>query len=253
MPTVVVLQREAQSPPALIGEYLVDARLALDLRRLDRGDPLPAAAELERAAALVTLGGRRRIGDDPGAPLLARERELLAAALAAGLPTLGVGLGAQQLCRAAGGDVVPRAALDLGWEPIEFSARDAFVAGVHPRPLVFSWRADTCRLPDAALPLADTDGDPQIFRVGAAAWGVQFHPELDRRLLRSWLREAAQVIERERADGGRALRAASRRELLRSAMVCGELMANFLTVARQHGQESVGSRKRAAPEGGLGL
>ncbi len=232
MPTVVILQHEAQSPPALIGEYLGDARLTLDVRRLDRGDPLPSAAELERCAALVTLGGRGRVGDGSAEPLLALERELLAAAVSAALPTLGIGLGAQQLCLAAGGDVYPRAALDLGWEPIEFSARDAFVAGMHPRPLVFSWREDTCRLPDEALPLADTDGDPQIFRVGRAAWGVQFHPELDRRLLRSWLRAAGGVIAREHPDGGRVLRDVSKRELLRSAMVCGELMANFLTVAR---------------------
>jgi len=232
MPTVVVLQHEAQSPPALIGEYLADARLDLDVRHLDRGDPLPGAGEVRSAVALVTLGGRRRIGDDPGDPLLAAERELLAAAAAAALPTLGVGLGAQQLCLAAGGDVYPRAALDLGWEPIEFSARDAFVAGVHPRPLVFSWRDDTCRPPDGALTLADTDGDPQIFRVGEAAWGLQFHPELDRRLLRSWLRDAQGALGREHSDGGRALRDASKRELLRSAMLCGELMANFLTVAR---------------------
>jgi len=238
MPTVVIVQHETASPPALIGEYLRDARVTLDVRRLELGDALPGVAELDRCAALVTLGGRGHLGDDHAEPSLARERELLAAALSGGLPTLGIGLGAQQLCKAAGGEVVPRDALDLGWEPIEFVARDAFVAGVHPRPLVFSWRDDTCRLPGGAEALADTDGDPQIFRVGEAAWGVQFHPEVDRRLLRSWLRAAAGVIARERADGGRAvsemsaLREMSKRELLRSAMLCGELMANFLTLAR---------------------
>jgi GMP synthase-like glutamine amidotransferase len=232
MPTAVVLQHEAHSPPALIGEYLADARLVVDLRRLDRGDSLPTAGEMRSAAALVALGGRRRLGDDRNDPLLARERELLAAAVAAALPTLGVGLGAQQLCLAAGGDVHPRVALDLGWEPIEFSTRDDLVAGVHPRPLVFSWREDTCRLPDEALTLADTGGDPQIFRIGEAAWGVQFHPELDRALLRTWLRDAAGTLASVHPDGGRALSDASKRELLRSAMLCGEIMANFLTVAR---------------------
>ena len=231
MPTVVIVQHEAQSPPALVGEYLRDARLTLDVRRLDRGDPLPGLDELRAAAALVTLGGRARVGDDPAEPGLVRERELLAAAVPVAVPTLGIGLGAQQLCLAGGGDVYPRAELDLGWEPIEFSARDDFVAGVHPRPLVFSWREDTCRLPDDALLLADTAGDPQIFRIGEAAWGVQFHPELDRRLLRAWLR-AADTIVRGYDDRGLGLRDMSKRELLRSAMVCGELMANFLTLAR---------------------
>ncbi len=232
MSTVVIVQHEAQSPPALVGEYLRDARLRLDVRRLDRGDSLPSVAELARCDALVTLGGRGRVGDEPAAPALARERELLAAALSSALPTLGIGLGAQQLCKAAGGDVSPRDELDLGWEPIEFRARDAFVAGVHPRPLVFCWREDTCRPPDEAERLADTDGDPQIFRVGGAAWGVQFHPELDRRLLRSWLRAAAGALAGEHAGRAGALGDMSKRELLRSAMLCGELMANFVALVR---------------------
>ncbi len=251
MSSILVLQRDAQSPPALIGDYLVEAGFRLDARRLDRGDPLPGGDELDRAAALIVLGIDAAADDPPvghgrdGAQIAgdseAGRREalrspdqvgVLAEALGRGVPTLGVGYGAQQLVRAAGGDVFRRTELDLGWEPIEFAARDALVRDVDPRPLVFSWRTHTCRLPDDALLLADSAAEPQIFRLGEVAWGVEFHAEVDKPLLLGWLDSGAGS-----SDGGRPkrlarLRAASKRELLRSAMLCGQLMLNFLAAGR---------------------
>jgi GMP synthase (glutamine-hydrolysing) len=228
MRTIAIVQHDALGPPALIGEYLLEARFDVDIRRLDWDDPLPDAGELDGLAALVTIGEPASV-DDEGRAVLAAERELLAAALARKVPVLAVGLGARQLCLAGGGDVYARADLRLGWEPIEFAARDAFVYDVHPRPLVFSWRSFTCRLPDDALLLADSDAEPQIFRLGEVAWGVAFHPEVDKDLLRRWFDTDPALIEATCPGGLKKLRKMSRREMLRSAMLCGQLMANFLT------------------------
>ena len=144
-------------------------------------------------------GADAQIDDDRAGPVSSpAERELLAAALDREVPTLGVGPG-RPAARAwpAGGDVYARADLCLGWEPIEFAARDAFVCDIHPRPLVFSWRSHTCRLPDDALLLADSDAEPQIFRLGEVAWGVQFHPEVDRPLLRRLVRQPSRADRRD--------------------------------------------------------
>jgi GMP synthase (glutamine-hydrolysing) len=232
MRAVLIMQHDAQRPPGLIGEYLREARFELDVRRLDRGDPLPDGDELTGFAALVALGGALSADDETDGPSLAGERELLVAALDHEVPTLGVDLGARQLVAAGGGDVYARAGMCLGWQPIEFSARDAFVWDIHPRPLVFSWRSHTCRLPDRALPLADTDAEPQIFRFGDVAWGLQFHPEVDRRVLDGWFDAETGLIDETYPGGTKALRKMSRRELLRSAMLCGQLMANFLAAGR---------------------
>ena len=231
MRPIAIVQHDALGPPALIGEYLRDARSELDLRRLDRDDPLPDAGELDGLAALVTIGEPAG-SDDESRAVLAAERELLAAALVREVPVLAVGLGARQLCRAGGGDVYARAELSLGWEPIEFVARDGFVYDVHPRPLVFSWRAFVCRLPDDALLLADTVAEPQIFRFGEVAWGVAFHPEIDKDLLRRWFDTDPALIEATYPGGLKKLRKVSRREMLRTAMLCGQLMANFLAAGR---------------------
>jgi GMP synthase (glutamine-hydrolysing) len=228
---IAIVQHDALGSPALIGEYLRDARFELDIRRLDWDDPLPDAGELDGLAALVTIGEPAG-SDDESRAVLAGERELLAAALVREVPVLAVGLGARQLCLAGGGDVYPRAGLCLGWEPIEFAARDEFVYDVHPRPLVFSWRSSVCRLPDDALLLADTVAEPQIFRFGEVAWGVAFHPEIDKDLLRRWFDTDPALIEATYPGGLKKLRKVSRREMLRSAMLCGQLMANFLAAGR---------------------
>ena len=43
--------------------------------------------------------------------------------------------------------------------------------------------------PDATLLAATPDGIPQAMRVGRAAWGVQFHPEVDAAIVRAWAEE----------------------------------------------------------------
>jgi GMP synthase (glutamine-hydrolysing) len=236
MRTVVFLQHDDHTPPALIGDYLREARFELDVRRLDLGDPLPAAGELGGVAALIALGGDLNVDDDGTHPFLADERALLAQAIAREVPTLGVCLGAQQLALAGGGEVYRRSGLFLGWNPIAFAARDALVYDVHPRPLVFSWRDYACRLPDEALLLADGEAggqsEPQIFRFGEVAWGLMFHPEVDKPLLQDWFGRDAAIVERAYTGGVKSLLKTSKRELLRSAMLCGQLMGNFLTAGR---------------------
>ena len=85
---------------------------------------------------------------------------------------------------------------------------------------------------DAFDRLADTVAEPQIFRFGELAWGVAFHPEIDKDLLRRWFDTDPALIEATYPGGLKKLRKVSRREMLRSAMLCGQLMANFLAAGR---------------------
>jgi len=232
MTRCLIVQHDEPDPPALIGDYLREVGYELDLRRLHEGDRLPGPSGLDACDALVVLGGEMNVDQDAEHPWLADERELLAEALRRELPTLAVCLGAQQLALAAGGHVYQRATMDRGWEPIEFVARDELVVDLHPRPFVLSWRRYTCALPDQAELLADTAGEPQIYRVGRRAWGVLFHPEVDRKLVLSWLERDAAEIEESYEGGAKAFRKMTKRELLRSVMLCGQLMANFVAVVR---------------------
>jgi GMP synthase-like glutamine amidotransferase len=144
------------------------------------------------------------------------------------VPTLGICLGAQQLAASCGGGVVERPALALGWYPFVVEREDALLAGVDPHTLVFHWRQYACRLPEEAVLIASGDGDPQVFRLGSAAWGIQFHPEPSLEVLASWFADDPQTVARATTHGVDELLAESRRRLPASAALCRLVVANFL-------------------------
>jgi hypothetical protein len=88
--------------------------------------------------------------------------------------------------------------------------------------------------------LAMRDGEPQVFRLGDSAWGVQFHPEIDKRTVMGWLAADPQGAGAAWPQGLKKLKKFTKRELYRSALTCGLIMINFL--------EASGARQRARGE-----
>ncbi len=224
--TALVLQHEQGAPAGLFGDALRAGGLRLEERVLCAGDAVPAS--LDGYAALVVLGGDMNVGEEERFPFLLNERGLLAGAVASGLPTLGICLGAQQLAAACGGGVRRRASLGLGWRPFTVLRDDPLLQGVDTATRAFHWRWYACRLPEHAVLAATGDGDPQVFRVGAASWGVQFHPEVTYEILAGWFRDDAQAAG-EAGAAADALLAESRARLTASAALCERLAANFMT------------------------
>jgi GMP synthase (glutamine-hydrolysing) len=184
----VVVQHVAHEGPGSLADALVHAGSALQTVRVDRGDPVPGPEAVGSMAGLVVLGGPMGVHDD--ARWLADERALLAAAVAGGLPVLGVCLGAQQLAAALGAQVVtgPEPELGVGVVHLTTDALSDPVFGPSPSPLpCVHWHADTFALPDGAVLLARTDAyENQAFRVGRRAYGLQFHVEVTAELVGRW-------------------------------------------------------------------
>ena len=64
---------------------------------------------------------------------------------------------------------------------------DPVFAGMPRELLSLQWHGDTFDLPDGATRLAGSPAYPnQAFRVGADAYGVQFHLEVSPPLAREW-------------------------------------------------------------------
>ena len=228
-PRVTILQQEPAAGPALLGDLLGEARLRVDVRRLDHGDEVPT--EPAGLDALIVLGGDMNVGEEADYPFLRAEQRLLSQAVRRGLPTLGICLGAQLLAAAAGGGVERRAEPVLGWRPIVVHRDDDLIAGIDRETLLFQWRQYACRLPGEAVLIASGDGDPQIFRAGDAAWGVQFHPEVTIEVLASWVADDPQTVARCASGGGAGLLEESRRRLPASSALCRRLVTNFLAAA----------------------
>jgi GMP synthase-like glutamine amidotransferase len=189
---VAVVQHVAHEGPGVIADALAGAGLEPVVVRLDEGAPLPEVGDL---AGLVVLGGPMGVHDDGAYPWLAAERVLLADAVSAGIGVLGICLGAQQLAAALGAGVTAGRAPEVGLGSVVLTAagrRDPLFGPEYgglalPDVPCVHWHADTFELPDGAVHLAATRAYPhQAFRVGARAYGLQFHLEVDAGLAAAW-------------------------------------------------------------------
>ena len=188
-PCLIVQHLEPEGPYA-IGDALEEAGVPVDLRPVFAGAPLPR--DLADADGLVVMGGPMSAVSDEGFPTRRAELDLLAEALDAGLPTLGVCLGAQLLALAGGGTVTTGTdGPEIGWAPVELTGEageDPLMAGSPARLTVLHWHGDTFDPPAGATALAASSRyRNQAFRHGPRAWGLQFHLEIDHRAVDAFL------------------------------------------------------------------
>ena len=87
---LLVLQHIACEHPGVFTEVIAERGVEAVAVELDEGEPLPDWREFD---AVLAMGGPMGAGDDGDHPWLAAERELIADAVAAGRPVLGVCLG----------------------------------------------------------------------------------------------------------------------------------------------------------------
>jgi len=184
----VVLQHVAFEGPGSVASAITSSGAGLRSVRVDLGEAVPPPGAVGDMAGLVVLGGPMGVSDD--LPWLRHERALLHDAVAAGLPVLGVCLGAQQLAAALGAEVRRGPAPEYGVGEVHLTA-DAIgdpVFGPAPTPLpCVHWHGDTFSLPDGAVRLAGNGAyENQAFRMGARAYGLQFHVEVTASLVAHW-------------------------------------------------------------------
>jgi len=166
---------------------LNDAGAQLDGRYLRRGDPLP---DLDAVDGLIALGGEQSVTELERYPYLHEEAELLREAVEREVPVLGVCLGAQLLAHALGGAVrrLPRRTVE--WSRLERTpeAEGDPLTTALPQPVHgLHWNEDGFEPPPSGVELLTRAGHGcEMFRVGPCAWGVQFHPDVDGRMLDSW-------------------------------------------------------------------
>ena len=173
----------------------------------------------------MLLGGGLMPDADDEAPWLPIERALTREALDREVPTLGICLGGQVIAHVAGGEVraeygTPESgAVRITTTP---EGREDAVLGVlgEGAHMIENHVDQITKLPPGAVHLAASADVPnQAFRVGTAAWALQFHPEVGAERVATWdesalagkgfdkvaLAEAAMAVNDENTAASREL------------------------------------------------
>lgn len=194
---ILVIENDLVAPVGMLDGWLRKAGAEPVLCSPAVGQPLPA--DLAGYSALVVLGGAMNAYQDEVAPWLPELRALLAAAVRAELPTLGICLGAQLLAVAAGGRVSAAETPEYGAQLVakrQAAADDPLFRELPITPDVLQWHVDeVSQLPPGAVLLASSPVcEVEAFRVGRLAWGVQFHVETTPEIVTLWAHQDAQLL-----------------------------------------------------------
>jgi len=204
---VLIIIHQKDSNLGAIGDILQTQGYYLDVRCPAHGDRLPS--DLEQHDAVVVFGGPMSANDDRTLPFIRQELDWLPIALETEKPFLGVCLGAQLLARILGGKVTPHPEeiTEIGYfqiQPVEHSHSSRNSQSKYfdiPRH-VYHWHEEGIELPATATKLATGNTfSTQAFCYGHKAYGVQFHPEMTRKIMEKWLASGVKMLERSGAQG----------------------------------------------------
>ncbi len=171
------------------------------------GSPLPDAIA---CSGVVVTGSHAMVTDN--LPWSEATAAWIPSLIAAEVPFLGICYGHQLLAQAMGGRVgfhpggeeigtvdihlLPNSRTD----PLFCSLPSPFKAHTTHSQTVLS-------LPQGAVCLASNSFEPHhAFRLGSCAWGVQFHPEYDRKIMESYVVEQTEGLEAAGQDVPELLR-----------------------------------------------
>lgn len=197
-----IIQNDPDVPPGSYACRLAERGIHFRTVRLDRGEVLPP---LEGADGVIVLGGTMCMHDTGEFPFLLPLREFIRGCLSREIPYLGICLGGQLLADAAGGAITRSSGRgERGIVPVTLTPAgesDPLFRGIARIFKTFEWHDDSFEHPKGSVLLASSAVcQEQAFRLGARAWGLQFHPEVVAGIVEDWSRDENRA-ERERLLG----------------------------------------------------
>lgn len=193
MNVVAVVQHTSGEYLGLMEDHLEGRRIRFQYFRPFAGGRKLPARDVAADALLLLGGGPWGSAGTRDLPTLVEEIELTRAMLAEGTPVIGIGLGAQVLCLAAGGSSERR---DLTFEMLTARrTRDDALNGFLPEAFhQVVYMRDWPVLPADAIVLAEDNlGRPAVWQVGDNAYGFSGNPGIKLGMIEDLIMEFEEV------------------------------------------------------------
>ncbi len=188
---VLVLQHFHENPPGRVGELLKEHMIPFDIIHVGQ-EQLPNPTEY---GAIIVLGGTQHLYNKSKYPYTIHEEIYLHEAIRQRIPYLGMCLGGQLLANAFQAPIRRLPKEHIGFLQVHFTEagqQDALYQGLPGYQQAFQWHEDCFMLPAGAVSLAHhQDGSNQAFRYLDAAYGMQYHVEVNEEMLDHWLHDPA--------------------------------------------------------------
>lgn len=181
MSKVLVIRNDAKEGAGQLGRLIT-------MRGYDQDELLGWEADYAALtpadfAGLVVLGGAQGAYETDTYPYLADEIKLIRAFVDAGLPVIGLCLGAQLLATALRGEVKQNDQKELGWFEISINnegQKDALMKHHPTSASAFHFHGDYFETPPGSVGLASSSlTQCQLFRYKDNVYGFQYHVEVD--------------------------------------------------------------------------
>jgi GMP synthase (glutamine-hydrolysing) len=182
-------------------------RDAIRVVDVEQGESLPT---IEECDGVVVTGSHAMVTDDR--PWNRSMTAFIQRLVEARVPFLGICYGHQFLAQALGGRVgFHPGGEEIGSVQVNLSPESSTDSLFHGFPSSFpvhvTHEQTVLSLPSGAVHLAANSFEPNhAFRIGACAWGVQFHPEYSMAIMKSYIEEQATELETAGRDVAELLR-----------------------------------------------
>ncbi|KWT84058.1 type 1 glutamine amidotransferase [Candidatus Magnetominusculus xianensis] len=188
--SVLIIKNIEAEGPGTIEDYLKENSIAYTIVNIAH----ELAPNTDGFDTLIIMGGPMSVNDEDD--YLRVEEQIVRQFIGTGRKVLGICLGAQMIAKALGASVYKGPAPEIGWYTI--AASEAGIADTAFSRLavkdtsdliIFHWHGETFDLPEGAVRLASNALYPnQAFRYGKAVYAFQFHMEVNREMVYSWMK-----------------------------------------------------------------
>ena len=173
---------------ANIGVWAQDRGYVVTHTQLYTDQALPPIEEIDM---LAIMGGPMNIYQHRDHPWLLKEKRFIERAVGAGIPMIGVCLGAQLIADVLGAKVTQNPQVEIGWFPVQLTLEgreSRFLGRLPSKFMAFHWHGDTFGIPSGATHLAQSSAcSHQAFEYAGNVVGLQFHLEYSAKSIQEML------------------------------------------------------------------